>query len=142
MTEQAEAPNPFERVARLEKATALANELEAWCEAVIQADDVAAAVANLDRDARLEAARLAGVNAPSDATWEVVVELLRDRRAARAGPKRNHPMGHGPCDWLCGTRATITLKCADGLWYRSCGKCYAKLNTNAHVTFARTIQGG
>lgn len=71
-----EQPNPFEKAARYAKAVRLSRVMIAVCRrsaGEFTADDVARA----GRDAREIAARIAHVNPPSDATWAIVVDLVR-----------------------------------------------------------------
>lgn len=67
--------NPYEDAARIKKAHALADTVQA-------AGGTAQAAADLPHEDRLTAAAVAGVNPPSDATWELVVDLLRKREQA------------------------------------------------------------
>lgn len=66
----------YEEQARAVKAAKLAHVLrKAMRRAGISIEQVEAASIEAKRDA----ARLAGVNMPSDKTWEIVVRLLRER---------------------------------------------------------------
>lgn len=74
--------NPYEARARAEKARSLADILWAVAtDAGTPAADLPERVACLAQPVRDAVAGVAGEHRPSEATWEVVVDLLRDRMA-------------------------------------------------------------